>query len=87
MKPKYDLNQLNEKRMELFEKKEEVVMKQILLKELAAEEEPPEIDIMSMNKDQLVTELEKRQIDLDDYMHPVRKEDIIDNFPEIRGQI
>jgi hypothetical protein len=37
VKPKYDLNQLNEKRMELFEKKEEVVMKQILLKELAAE--------------------------------------------------
>jgi hypothetical protein len=34
-----------------------------------------------MSKDQLVAELEKRQIDLDDYMHPVRKEDIIDNFP------
>ena len=38
LKPKYDLNSLNERRMEIYERKEEMVMKQILLKELTASE-------------------------------------------------
>lgn len=34
--PKYDIKRLNEERLEIFERKEEIVMRQLLLKELAA---------------------------------------------------
>ena len=53
LKPKYDLNHLNEQRLEIFEKKEEVIMRQAILNELAASQEPIEIDIMSLTKSEL----------------------------------
>lgn len=38
--PKYDIKKLNEARLEIFEKKEESVMRQLLLKEITASPEP-----------------------------------------------
>lgn len=48
-------------------------MRQILLKELAASDEPIEMDVLGMSREQLEAELRKREVDLDDFMHPVRK--------------
>jgi hypothetical protein len=69
--------------MNIFEKKEEVIMRQVLLKELAAEPEPSELDVMSMTRQQLEEELEARGIDFEEFMHPIRKEQIIEQYPDI----
>lgn len=61
-------------------------MKQILLRELAASEEPVELHVLAMTREQLAAELEARQIELEDYMHPVRKEDVLEHYGAIKEQ-
>lgn len=40
-------------------------MRQILLKELAASDEPIDMDVLSMTREQLEAELRNREVDLD----------------------
>jgi hypothetical protein len=61
-------------------------MKQILLRELAASDEPIDMDVLNMTRSQLTAELQRRDIDIDDYMHPVQKEDVIEHYGMIKEQ-
>jgi hypothetical protein len=61
-------------------------MKQILLRELAASDEPIDMDVLNMTRSQLTAELQRRDIDIDDYMHSVQKEDVIEHYGMIKEQ-
>ena len=41
------------------------------------------MDVMALNREQLEEELEQRGIDFEDYMHPVDKQMIVENYPMI----
>ena len=36
---------------------------------------------MGLTREQLERELQKREISFEDYMHPIRKEEVIDHLP------
>jgi hypothetical protein len=38
------------------------------------------MDVLNMTRGQLIAELEARNIDKDEYIHAVRKEDVIDQY-------
>lgn len=64
---------LNEKRFEVFEKKEEAIMREVLLVEVMNKGLEDEIDVMRLSKPQLQAKLEQFGIDINDYMQAFPK--------------
>ena len=82
---KFDVNDLNERRMEIFEAKQLAVMRQILLKQFASKKNHPDIDVMELSREELQQQCEKYGYDVTEFINPVPKESVIQNIEKIRS--